>query len=42
MAATDDQENYPPRPRWLGWLIIVGMAAVVYGLLFIGWRLMQA
>ncbi len=42
MSQGPEHENYPPRTRWVGWLIAIGMIAVVCGLLSIGWRLMQA
>jgi cytochrome c551/c552 len=37
----DDEENYPPRPRWMGWAIAVAMAAVALGVANIGWRILK-
>lgn len=37
----DDEENYPPRPRWMGWLIGLVMAASALGVANIGWRIMR-
>ena len=37
----DDEENYPPRPRWMGWAIAVVMAAAALGVANIGWRIMR-
>lgn len=37
----DDEENYPPRPRWIGWLIGLVMAAAALGVANIGWRIMR-
>ena len=37
----DDEENYPPRPRWMGWAIAVVMAAAALGVANIGWRIMK-
>lgn len=38
---SSDEDNAPPRPRWLGWLIAVVMAAIALGVVNIGWRIMQ-
>ena len=37
----DDEENYPPRPRWIGWLIGLVMLASAAGVANIGWRIMR-
>lgn len=37
----DDEENYPPRPRWIGWLIGLVMLAAALGVANIGWRIMR-
>ena len=37
----DDEENYPPRPRWVGWAIAVVMAAAALGVANIGWRILN-
>ena len=37
----DDEENYPPRPRWIGWLIGLVMLASALGVANIGWRIMR-
>ena len=37
----DDEENYPPRPRWIGWLIGLVIAASALGVANIGWRIMR-
>jgi hypothetical protein len=37
----DDEENYPPRPRWIGWLIGLVMVASALGVANIGWRIMR-
>lgn len=37
----DDEENYPPRPRWMGWAIAVVMAASALGVANIGWRILK-
>lgn len=37
----DDEENYPPRPRWIGWLIGLVMLAAALGVANIGWRIMM-
>lgn len=31
----------PPRPRWLGWALVVFMVLVVLGVLNVGWRILQ-
>lgn len=36
-----DDDAPPPRPRWLGWAIVVFMALVVLGVLNVGWRILQ-
>ena len=36
-----DDETPPPRPRWLGWALLVFMALVVLGMLNLGWRMLQ-
>lgn len=36
-----DDETPPPRPRWLGWALMVFMALVVLGMLNLGWRMLQ-
>lgn len=36
-----DDETLPPRPRWLGWALMVFMALVVLGMLNLGWRMLQ-
>ena len=40
-APLDDEENYPPRPRWIGWAIGVVMLASAAGVANVGWRIMQ-
>jgi hypothetical protein len=35
----DDDPVDSPRPRWLAWLIVAVVAAVMAGMLNIGWRL---
>lgn len=37
----DDEENYPPKPRWIGWLIVLVMVAAALGVANIGWRIMR-
>jgi cytochrome c len=37
----DHEETHTPRPRWLAWVIVIGMILVVFGLMTIGWRLTQ-
>ncbi|MDR2297886.1 MAG: c-type cytochrome [Comamonas sp.] len=37
----DDEENYPARPRWIGWLIGLVILAAVLGVANIGWRIMR-
>lgn len=37
----DDEDHYPPRPRWVGWAIAVVMAAVALGVANIGWRILR-
>ena len=37
----DDEENYPLRPRWIGWLIGLVMVASALGVANIGWRIMR-
>lgn len=37
----DDEENYPQRPRWIGWLIGLVMLAAALGVANIGWRIMR-
>ncbi|WP_027017286.1 c-type cytochrome [Comamonas composti] len=37
----DDEENYPPRPRWIAWVIAAFMAAAALGVANIGWRIMR-
>lgn len=37
----DDEDNYPARPRWVGWAIVIFMAAAALGVANIGWRIMQ-
>lgn len=36
-----DDDTPPPRPRWLGWALMVFMALVVLGMLNLGWRMLQ-
>lgn len=36
-----DDETPPPRPRWLGWALMVFLALVVLGMLNLGWRMLQ-
>lgn len=35
------EETPPPRPRWLGWALMVFMALVVLGMLNLAWRMLQ-
>lgn len=37
----DDEENYPPKPRWIAWLIGLVMVACALGVANIGWRIMR-
>lgn len=37
----EDDDNLPPKPRWIGWAIIIGMALAALGVLNIGWRIFQ-
>lgn len=37
----DDEETYPHRPRWIGWLIGLVMLASALGVANIGWRIMR-
>ena len=37
----DDEDNYPPRPRWIGWLIGLVMLASALGVANIGWRIFK-
>ena len=37
----DDEDNYPARPRWIGWAIVIFMVAAALGVANIGWRIMQ-
>ncbi|QXZ09456.1 c-type cytochrome [Comamonas sp. Y33R10-2] len=37
----DDEENYPPKPRWIAWLIGLVMLASALGVANIGWRIMR-
>ena len=37
----DDEENYPVRPRWIGWLIGLVMLAAALGVANIGWRILN-
>ena len=37
----DDDEQYPPKPRWIGWAIIVFMVLCALGVFNIGVRIMQ-
>ena len=37
----DDEDNYPPKPRWIGWAIAIFMVAAALGVVNIGWRIMQ-
>ena len=36
-----DDDAPPPRPRWLGWALVVFMVLVVLGVLNVGWRILQ-
>lgn len=35
----DDEDNYPPKPRWIGWAIAIFMLAAALGVANIGWRI---
>ena len=37
----DDEENYPPRPRWIGWAIVILMVAAALGVANVGWLIMK-
>ena len=37
----EDDDDLPPRPRWIGWAIVIGMALAALGVLNIGWRIWQ-
>ena len=37
----DDEDDPPPKPRWLAWAIVLFMAVVVLGVLNVGWRTMR-
>lgn len=37
----DDEETYPDRPRWIGWLIGLVILASAAGVANIGWRIMR-
>ena len=37
----DDEENYPQRPRWIAWALVIFMLAAVLGVANIGWRIMK-
>ncbi|MDR3005997.1 MAG: c-type cytochrome [Acidovorax sp.] len=41
MTDRDDEDNYPARPRWMGWAIAVFMLAAALGVANIGWRIMK-
>lgn len=34
-----DEDQYPPKPKWIGWAIIIGMTLVVLGMINLGVRL---
>ena len=38
----DDDTPPPPRPRWLGPVLILAVVVVVSGMLIVGWRTLQA
>lgn len=37
----DDEDNYPPKPRWMGWAIVIFMVAAALGVANIGWRILK-
>ncbi len=37
----DDEETYPDRPRWIGWLMGLVILASAAGVANIGWRIMR-
>ena len=41
MNTPDDEENYPPRPRWIGWAIVILMVAAALGVANVGWLIMK-
>ncbi|BBL23475.1 MULTISPECIES: c-type cytochrome [Comamonas] len=41
MTDHDDEDHYPPKPRWIGWAIAIFMVAAALGVANIGWRIMM-